>query len=66
MTGRKASARVRAVHPGTDTDPATVDVDLLGGVTKGLRYPIWYTPRVNDLVVIEWLGSQPYVSVAFF
>lgn len=66
MTDGKASARVVAVHAAAGSAPATVDVQLLGSLAAGLRYPQWYTPTVGDLVVVEWLGSQPYVSVAFF
>lgn len=63
---QKASAKVSVVHAATGDGPATVDVELLGGVVPGLRYPAWYTPQVGDLVVVDWIGSQPYVSVAFF
>ena len=66
MTSQKASAVVQAVHPATSTGPAAVDVHLLGSLVTGLRYPVWYTPQVGDLVVVDWIGSQPYVSVAFF
>lgn len=66
MTPQKASARVTAVNTATAISPATVDVYLLGGTAKALRYPQWYTPKVGDLVVVDWIGSQPYVSVAFF
>lgn len=66
MTGQKASGVVEAVHPATSLSPATVDVQLLGSLIPGLRYPQWYTPSVGDLVVVDWIGSQPYVSVAFF
>lgn len=62
----KASAKVLEVHSATDTTPSTVDVLLLGALVPGLRYPAWYTPQVGDLVVVDWLGSQAYVSVAFF
>lgn len=63
---RKASAQVQAVNPATAGGPATVDVQLLGSLCAGLRYPQWYTPTVGDVVVVDWIGSQPYVSVAFF
>lgn len=62
----KASARVVAVNAAVGRSPATVDVQLLGAASKGLRYPAWYTPQVGDLVVVDWIGSQPYVSVVFF
>lgn len=62
----RASALVVAVHAASTAGPASVDVQLLGSLVTGLRYPVWYTPQVNDLVVVDWLGSQPYVSVAFF
>lgn len=62
----RASAVVVEVHPASTASPASVDVQLLGSVVTGLRYPVWYTPQVNDLVVVDWLGSQPYVSIAFF
>lgn len=65
MTG-KASAVIRAVHAAAGGVPATVDVLLHGAVVQRLRYPVWYTPQVGDRVVVDWLGSQPYVSVAFF
>lgn len=56
----KASAVVREIN----TAPATVTVSLLGASVV-VRYPVWYTPRVGDLVVIDWLGSQPYVATVF-
>ena len=62
----KVSAKVIKVHTATDVTPSTVDVSMLGGVSTGLRYPAWYTPQVGDLVVVDWLGSQPYVAVVFF
>lgn len=58
-------AQVVAVNPATTSSPPTVDVSLLGGAASGLRYPVWYTPRVNDLVVVDWIGSSPYVATAF-
>lgn len=66
MTDRKASAIVTAVHPAVAGGKATVDVQLLGALVKGLRYPVWYTPQLGDLVVIDWLGSQPFVDTCFF
>lgn len=64
MIGR-AIAQVIAAHTATAIAPASVDVSLLGGITKGLRYPAWYTPRVGDLVVVDWVGTSPYVACAF-
>jgi hypothetical protein len=62
----KASGWVTAVNAAVGAAPASVDVNFLGSTTPGVRYPAWYTPQVGDQVVIEYLGSQPYVSVAFF
>lgn len=62
----KASAFVVAIHGATGAGKATVDVQMFGQIYQYVRYPAWYTPRLNDVVVVEWLGSQPYVSVAFF
>lgn len=61
--GQKASAKVVAVHP--DASPPTVDVSLLGGTAEGLRYPLYYTPQVDDLVIVEWVGTQPFVGTIF-
>lgn len=67
MSDRKQSARITAIHAATAGGPATVEVSLLPGPPPAqLRYPVWYTPQLGDLVLIDWLGSQPYVSVAFF
>lgn len=54
------NATVLEVH----TSPARVTVLLLGTPTT-IRYPVWYTPKVGDLVVVEWLHSQPYVATVF-
>lgn len=63
----RVSAKVTAVHSSTSlVTPSTVDVSMLGGTSTGLRYPVWYTPQVGDLVIVDWLGSQPYVAVVFF
>ena len=63
---RQQSAVIVAKHAAVGGGKATVDVELLGALVQGLRYPVWYTPQVGDLVVIDWLGSQPYVSTCFF
>lgn len=63
MTGlQKATAVVTAVN---NIGTPTVDVAMLGGTTPGLRYPPWYAPKVDDVVVVDWLGQQPYVAAAF-
>lgn len=64
MSGN-ARAQVTAINPATAIKPRTVDVLLLGAITPGLRYPVWYTPKVGDDVVVDWLGSSPYVATAF-
>ena len=62
----RARAVVTAINPPTAiTGWPTVDVLMLGAVSPGLRYPVWYTPQINDPVVVEWLGSKPYVATAF-
>lgn len=63
MTGNgRASAKVTKVNTG---DVRSVNVSLLGGEARNVRYPVWYTPAVGDLVVIDWIGSQPFVASAF-
>lgn len=65
MTGR-ASGTVLAVNATNAANaPRSVDLAALGGVYRGVRYPVWYTPRVGDLVVVDWLGSQPFILTAF-
>lgn len=64
MTDRTL-AQITAVNEATTSSGPTVDASLLGTVVPGLRYPVWYTPRVGDLVVVDWIGSQPFVSTAF-
>lgn len=66
MTDRKASAVIVAKHAAVAGGRATVDVQVLGSLVQGVRYSVWYTPQLGDLVVIDWLGSQPYVSDVFF
>jgi hypothetical protein len=43
----------------------TVDVEALGGVLPGLRYPAWYRPALFDSVIVDWLNQQPYVAEVF-
>lgn len=57
--GQRTSATVAAVN-GT-----SVDVTALGGTMLGLPFPAWYAPQVGDAVVVDWLGSQPYVAECF-
>jgi hypothetical protein len=57
----RASGTVKAINP----TAGTVDVTMNGGVSTGLQYPAWYVPVVGDQVVVDWLGSQPYVAEAF-
>jgi len=52
----RASGDVKAVNG------ALVDVLVLGATMPGLPFPPWYTPQVNDSVIVSWLGSQPYVE----
>lgn len=58
---QRSSATIKAVH----ATAGTVDVALNGGTATGLQYPAWYVPTIGDTVVVDWLGSQPYVAEAF-
>lgn len=64
MTDRTL-AQITVINAATTSSGPTVDAELLGTVVPGLRYPVWYTPRLGDLVVVDWVGSQPFVSTAF-
>lgn len=63
---RKASGKVQAVHASSAGSAASVDVLSWGALYERVRYPAWYTPQVGDVVVVDWLGTQPYVSTCFF
>jgi len=41
--------------------PLTVDVDIGGVTVPGVRYYYWYTPVLNDTVVVEIAGGDPIV-----
>lgn len=62
--GQKCNGAVTAVT-NAGTTVATVDVAAMGTTLTGLRFPGWYSPTVGDVVVVDWLGSQPYVAQAF-
>jgi len=57
---QKAAGTVLAVSAA----PSRVSVALQGAVVDA-RYPVWYSPQVGDVVVIDWLGSQPFVASTF-
>jgi hypothetical protein len=58
---QRSSATVQAINP----TAGTVDVAMNGGTATGLQYPAWYVPVIGDSVIVDWLGSQPYVAEAF-
>lgn len=67
MNVGKASAVVVAVNTAANVGgKASVDVQMFGQLYQHLRYPAWYTPQVNDTVIVDWLGSQPFVLVVLF